>query len=477
MPVERVTAAQFRETLRREILSRADDYDVGFGPIRDIVIDPVASVLEQQNDRIREVSLLISLLNPDSLDDEDVDAFVANEGLRRIQGSRAVTNLTFFTTTVDTSGPDIVVQQGYPVATRPDQQTGETITFVTTEPATLVVASASSFFNIDTQRFELTVPARATVGGTIGNVASNRIQRTLRPLVGFAGVTNVRPSTGGRGRETNRQLIERYLLTVRGTDISTATGVQRFIRNRFPTVTDTAVVFGNNPLLTRADATTGAVDVYIQGSQSVTRTEIVEFVGLNQFIPLSFPPVQSVVSVTSGATTYVEGADFVVVQDTTDNSGSTRGSDGIRFLSTASSPPAGGDAVTVVYASNQLVRDIQNLLDDDDQRVFGRDLLVRRGQDVPVIIEARLRVEAGFNGSTVTGAVQSALLDFVNGLQFGANVEESDLQGEVRRVTGVDNFLIDRLVRSSVATGAADIVINDNEFASLSAANITITQI
>jgi len=477
MPVSRVTASQFRDALRREILNRAEDYDVGFGPIRDIVIDPVSSVLEQQNDRIRQVSLLISLLNPTALNDEDVDAFVANEGLRRIQGERAVATLTFYTTAVDPSGPDLVVQQGYPVATRPDQQTGETVTFVTTEPATLPVASASSFFNIETQRFELTVPARATVDGVIGNVAANRIQRTLRPLVGFAGVTNTRASTGGRGRESNAQLIERYLLSVRGTDISTPSGVTRFIRNRFASVTDVSVVFGENPLLTRADTASGAVDAYVQGEQLLTRVEAVEFVGPNQLIVLDFPPVRSVVSVVSGATTYIEGADFELVRDTSDNEDSVRAVEGIRFLPGASSPPSPGDAVTVTYASNQLVRDIQNLLDDDDNLVFGRDLLVKEGTDVPVIIEARLRVEAGFNGTTVIGAVQSTLLNFVNGLQFGANVEESDLQGEVRRVTGVDNFIIDRLVRDPTMVGVSDLVIGDNEFATLAAADVSITQV
>lgn len=476
MPVEKITAAQFRDQLRTGITERTTSHDVGFGPIRDIVIDPVATVLEQQNDRIRAVSLLISLEDPDNLSEEDLDSIVFNEGLRRIDGSRASATLTFSTPLVDPAGPDLVVQRGFPVATTPDTNTNETVTFVTTEARTLPAAQRQSFFNINTQRYELSIPAEATVEGSVGRVGATRIRRPLRPLVGFDDVTNNSAADGGLDRETNAELINRYLLAILGRDLSTPTGIEKFTRDNFPDVADVVVVFGNNPLLTRADP--GAVDTYIVGDQFVARTENLEFLGVNQLLQISFPPLNVVTSVTSGATTYVEGTDFEVVFDTGANAGSTRATEGIRFLATATNPlPALGAAVTVSYTQNNLIAQLQATFEQDDVFVLGRDLLFKEGVQVNIILEARLRVTTGFSTTTVPSAVSTAIQNFINGLGLGDNVEESDIQGVVRRISGVDNFLIDRLVRDPTATGAADVTINDNEFPDIATADLTITLI
>ena len=478
MPVEKITAAQFRDQLRTGITERTTSHDVGFGPIRDIVIDPVAAVLEQQNDRIRAVSLLISLEDPDNLSEEDLDAIVFNEGLRRIDGSRATATLTFSTPQVDPAGPDLVVQRGFPIATTPDANTGETVTFVTTEARTLTAAQRQSFFNINTQQYELSIPAEATTEGSVGRVGATRIRRPLRPLVGFDSVTNNSAADGGLDRETNAALINRYLLAILGRDLSTPTGIEKFARDNFPDVDDVAVVFGNNPLLTRAATEAGAVDTYIVGDQFVSRTENLEFLGVNQLLQISFPPLNVVTSVVSGATTYIEGTDFEVVFDTGGNAGSTRAVEGIRFLATATSPlPALGAAVTVSYTQNNLVSQLQATFEQDDVFVLGRDLLFKEGVQVNIILEARLRVATGFSTVTVPTAVSNAVLNFINGLGLGDNVEESDIQGEVRRISGVDNFIIDRLVRDPAATGASDITIVDNEFPRIAVADLTISLI
>lgn len=477
MPIEKITAAQFRDQLRAGITERTESHDVGFGPIRDIVIDPVASVLETQNDRIRAVSLLISLVDPDNLSEDDLDNLVFNEGLRRIDGSRATTTLTFSTPTVDPAGPDLVIQRGFPVATTPDTNTNETVTYVTTEARTLPAAQRASFFNINTQRYEITVPAEATTQGSVGRVGQSRIRRPLRPLVGFDDVTNRNAAEGGLDREINAELINRYLLAILGTDIATPLGIERYARDNFPDVADVLVVFGSNPLLTRQGIDAGAVDAYVVGDQLISVTENIEFLGINQLLQVASPPLNVVTSVVSGATTYVEGTDYEVVLDTSGDAGSTRAEEGIVFLPTVTSPPSAGDVVTVAYTSNNLIRNLQTTFEQDDLQVLGRDLLWKEGVQVDIVLEARLRVATGFSTVTVPNAVSSAIQNYINGLLLGADVEESDIQGVVRRISGVDNFLIDRLVRDPAASGAADITIEDNEFARIAVADLTITLI
>lgn len=478
MPIEKITAAQFRDQLRRGITDRTSSHEVGFGPIRDIVIDPVAAVLETQNDRARALSLLLSLINPDNLAETDVDGIVFNEGMRRNEGSRATTTVTFRTTQIDPTGPDLLVQRGFPVATTPDANTGETVTFVTTEARTLPVAQRASFFNIVTQQYELQVPARATTEGSVGRVGASRIRRPLRPLVGFDDVTNISATEGGLDRETNAELIARYLLSILGRDLSTPSGVEFYTRNNFPEVEDVAVVFGSDALLERAAEDAGAVDAYVIGDALIARTENLEFLGINQLITLNFPPLRVVTAVTSGATSYIEGVDFEVVQDTSGNQGSVRASEGVRFLATATSPlPVVGTAVTIAYTQNNLITSLQTTSEQRDVLVLGRNLLYKEGDQIDIILEGQLRVATNFSTIVVPNAVATSIQDFINGLGLGANVENSDIQGEVRRISGVDNFIITRLVRDAALTGSADITIDSNEYPRISVTDLVITLI
>lgn len=477
MPVQKITATEFREQLRTAINNRTTTHDVGFGPIRDIVIDPVSTVLEQQNDRIRSVSLLLSLQEPDNLPETDLDGIVFNEGLRRIEGSRATTTLTFSTAQIDPTGPDLLVQRGFPVATSIDANTNETVTFITTEAATLPVAQRQGFFNIVTQRYELQVPAQATTEGTVGRVGRNRVRRPLRPLVSFDQVTNTAATEGGLDRETNAELIQRYLLAVLGRDLSTPIGVEFFVKNNYPEVDDVLVVFGSDALLTRSSDDAGAVDAYIVGETLTARSENLAYLGNNQLIRVSNPPLRTVESVSAGATTYTEGSDYEVVRDTGGNRGSTRAIEGIQFLPTVTSPPALGASVTVSYQQNLLIKTLQAASEQRDTIVLGRDLLFKQGIQVDIILEARLRVATGFSTVTVPAAVSTTIRNYINGLTLGADVELSDIQGEVRRITGVDNLLIDRLVRDPTTTGAADIAIAANEYARIAVADLVLTLI
>lgn len=480
MPIEKISATQFDTQISTGITDRTKTHDTAFGPIKDVVIRPMANVLERQNDRIRQVSLLVSLINSGEFTDADLDALVFNESLTRIQGARATGTVTFSTTQVDTQGPDLVVQRGFPIATIPDSSTNTAVTYVTSESKTLPMATASSFFNLDTNKFELEVAVIAVIEGSAGRVGTGRINRPLRPLVGFTEVSNTTATDGGRDAETNAELIDRYLLAILGREIATPLGVNKFLLDEFPEIVDVLTVFGNNALLTRTSEDAGGVDAYTVGETLKTLTENIAFLGINQTLPVLAPPLRSVLDVRVGATVYTENVDYEVVDDTSANAGSTRAVDGVRFLpddGVSPAPPSSGDVVTIQYTSNDTVRLAQAALDADDAFVFGRDLLVKEGVQVAVVLDAQLRVTAGFNTATVTTAVSNAVTGFINALKLGADVEESDIQGEVRRVTGVDNFIITRLVRDATLTGASDLIIADNEFARIAVTDLSITVI
>lgn len=480
MAIDKITTAQFRAELSSAITNRTKKHDVAYGAIREVVIDPTATVLERQNDRIRRVSLLVSLINSDEYTDDELEALVYNEGLTRIAGAQATATVTFATLSIDTSGPDLIVPRGFPIGTQPDQSSGEAVTFITTESATLDVSAASSYLNQDTDppQYELDVPVVCTVAGTQGIVGATRINRLLRPLTGFDTCSNAAASTGGRDRETNAELIERYLLAVLGRDITTPAGIERYIRDNFAAATDVLVAHGTDAILTRGTDDAGACDVYVLGAESITRTDDVEYLGLNQLLEVSYPPVISITSVANITTpaTYTEGTDYEVVTDDAVG-GSPRASEGVEFI-TGGSAPALGDIVRITYESNNLIRRIQDELDSDDVTAIGRDALARAATEVPIILEASLRVATGFDSDDIEALVVTALDDAINNLELGDDVEVSDLQLAVRRISGVDNFIVTRLVRDSDDTAADDVTIEKSEYATLdTTTDLTITQI
>ena len=72
MPVPSKSVASFREDIREAILALTSDFDVGYGPVRDLVIDPMAQVLGEEHARVRALSLLLALIE---FSDEDLEAF------------------------------------------------------------------------------------------------------------------------------------------------------------------------------------------------------------------------------------------------------------------------------------------------------------------------------------------------------------------------------------------------------------------
>jgi len=469
MAISKKSSSDFALELENSILSRNSSYDTKIGPVSDLVIQPLSNVLELQNENLVNVEQLLSLSNSGAFTDIDLDQFVFNEGLIRTNGSRSTTKLIFSRSTPPSV--DLLVRANFPVATVSDESTGQSITFVTLVDATMTSAGAPSFFNINTQRYELEVVAESTTAGTDANVAPNRIVRPLRALNGFDTVFNREQASGGTDIESNAKLIERYFLSLRGTSPSTSTGLLKTVRNSFSEIEDTNLVFGSNPLNVRSATDAGAVDVYLIGSVPTITTENIVFSGRNQVIPLSKQPILSITS----AGSFVQGVDFEFVKDTTGNKGSVRAKDGIRWFTSGSAPSVGA-VVSVTYTYDILFLRLQSEFSNPDLVVPGRDLLFKQADQIDVTVSANIKVRAGFNVASIVNSAGGAILGFINDLQLSDDVEASDLQAVVRRFSGVDNFVITNLSKVG-SSGTSDILLSDNEFARIQSTDLILTKI
>ena len=478
MAVEKVTAQQFAQTIKNAILALNKSYDTEIGPIPDLVINPVSNVLASQNASIRQLQQLLALVQDGSYTYDDLVAFVANEGIYPNTGAKSVVNMVFSTINVQAS---LTVSAGFPVSTQVDELSNQSVTYVTVESATLNATNKAAYFNASTQRYELVVPAIATVGGSIGNVASNRITLPLRALVGFNSVFNRDPAQGGLDGTTEAELIERYLIAIVGTAQSVESGTRLTALTKFPNVRDVAVVYGYDPLLTRAGTDAGAVDEWVLGQANLSRTDASTFEARGVPIPLLKQPVQSITSVYHGITVYTAGVDYNFVPDASGNSGSVRGLDSIIFTFGGIAPVV-GSSISIDYIQNVLIEDMQITYEAPENFVYGRDLLIRQSVAVPVQISAGLTVGLGLSYTTVLAQVQTAVLAFVNslllnaripGVSPGGSLQMSDVNAVVRSIAGVDNFIMTTFAVVG-GSGAQDIPIGKNQNPTLDPVNLNI---
>jgi len=468
MPVNKITSTEFAERLSDGVNDRNDKIDTNIGPIKDVFIDPFADVLENQNDRVVYLNRLISLQNASTLSPDDVDTVLSNESIIRWDGSRAYVTLTFSRTSAPTV--DLTVPVNFPVATIQDPSTGNTVTFRTIETKTMYSASASAYYNVNTELYELNVAAASVITGITGQVGAATITNFLRPLSGFENVTNKLPTNSARGVETNEEAATRYFLHIQGSQISTPAGIKRFILDNMSTVEDVYVVYGDDSYLTREEEDAGAVDIWFKGETSATRSFVTYYRGTETLQAVDFQPIITVTSVSSAATgvTYTEGTDYEVITGETEYSYSSFGSDGIKWIAGGSHPDLNDD-ITVTYTYNSLCNILSAYFTQSEYYTMGADRLFRWAQPTNVAIEANLKVGSG-SPSTVEALVREAVYSYVNALELGENLEEFDIDSVVSKIYGVDNWTYVNLQQRSdtvIANSVGDIEIAPNSYASL----------
>jgi len=469
--IGKLTATEFSTMIANGINDRDQTIDTAIGSVRDLYIDPPAEVFEAQNDRIVYVNNLASLRYVEKLVPDDVDDIVFNEAIIRWDGSRSIAIVTFARTQTPTA--NLTVPVNFPLSTLVDPSTGVSINFRTIETQTMFFASPDAYYNAETEKYELDVLAASVSVGSETAVGSHTIKNMRRSLPGFDEVTNKSATTSGRGTETNREIADRYLLHVEGTNIGTPNGIKKYILNNFSTVSDAYIVYGEDTYLTREQSDAGPVDIWIMGSSPVERTYTTSFPGVLTLIEVDRQPLISIKSVTTtGGTTFTEGTDFEVITGQGEYSYSNRGSDGIRFLSSGSYPTAINDPVYIVYEYNSLITTLTSFFTQPEWYSMGMDRLFRWAQAEYTEIESNLKVNAG-NPNTIMSLVRTRVLDYINNLKLGIDVEEFDIDSEVSKIYGVDNWTYETLAVLD-GSGVADLSIGPNKYAYINDTDLVI---
>jgi len=472
MTIRRRTETEFADQIADGIAQRDETVDTRIGSIRDIFITPPSVVMKDINDNIVYLSQLTSLQNAEQFAPADLDGFVFNEGLVRWDGAPSLAIVTFARIQPPTA--NIPIPSNFPLSTVQDPSTGQITEFKTIESAVMygpATVPASAYYNADTERYEIDVAVASVVKGESTAVGAYTITQFRRPFPDFDYVYNKEATTSGRGLETNLELARRYQMQVEGSQLGPARGLQRFILDSFSSSLDAYVVYGENENLLREMYDAGAVDCWILGDSPATVSMTTNYPGIETLIPLEKQPVVEVISVSDSGTTYIAGTDYVVVTGETIYAYSDRGQDGIRFIAGGSAPTLNA-AITIVYSYNSLITTMTAYYRQSEYYVMGSDVLFRWAQAQQLEIEANLKVSSG-NPDSVLQLVRERVLNYINGLLLGNNVEEFDIDAEVARVFGVDNWTYTTLAVEG-GTGVADIEIPPNQYARLEEANLIV---
>lgn len=465
------TRAEIIQDLVDAIKSRDAAIETGFGPVKDIVIDPVSLVARELYTQVGRVFDLLFLSNASIMTQEELDLWGESFGISRKMGTHA-TGSVFFTTSSKPTA-DITIPAGTPVSTTQIAGSVTFQTFVTTRTLTILASSADTFFNPTSGFFEFEVPIRALLPGVEGNVAPGTIRTLQRQIPGVAGVINKSATVGGRNIETNEEFARRIRLLLLGMDRGTAGGVRRFALDD-ARVVDAAVVQAGEPLLKRTEFVAGAVDVYILGQELKIDQQPSTYTGLDIYFrkePIVFP--NPVIRVFDSFVTYTEGIHFFIDRDVI-LEGSTKARNAIRWNRGATGLPTPGTSLIIEYTYDNLILELQSVLEKPESNIL-TDVLFRRSSPVDVVLDCTVTVFADVDVAQVLANIRTAVRDFVNNRGLGEDIVPSDIDVVIRSVSGVDfvHLPFNRLSRTT-EQGNSGISIEKNEYAQITDGNITI---
>jgi hypothetical protein len=200
------------------------------------------------------------------------EAYASNFGKPRLGGVAAAGEVTFFTTTRPKGTINI------PLGTT---VSGGGTQFTTTRASAISFASLASYYDPVSGRYRVTVPVKASVVGSSGNLGRGQVSTLVSPLKGSLSVVNAASMGGGDNAESNLDLTVRVRNALASVDSGTARGYLR-IAAGVPGVIKANVVSAGDELMFRDLDENGVhrggkVDIWVQGSNMATRTDSFAF--------------------------------------------------------------------------------------------------------------------------------------------------------------------------------------------------------
>ncbi len=233
---------------------------------------PVANSAYKQN--LKSALSVDSDATVQTLVDTAFDSLAGNFGVTRGGRRQAVVSQTFFVTTKPTK--DLIVNQGAIVSSSSNVSAPR---FIAKGAAVLPAASAQSFFNPETKRYELQVQLIAETPGSVGNLPAGALDTIVSGANGFQTINDI-ASDFGRDNQSNLELSETASRALSSLDTGTEGGYFKTSVGT-PGVFEVKIIKSGDPFMMRDYDSVrkkhigGKVDIYVKGT--IERTVIETF--------------------------------------------------------------------------------------------------------------------------------------------------------------------------------------------------------
>lgn len=446
------------------LVSNADRrIDVSVGPVLDVFINPMALVFSDIDFELDRIRKIVSIDSYDLMSEDEFKGILGNYLIEQYRAIRSRGIVYFQTANLSF---DIHIPRGFPVAT--NLSFGTQVIFYTIEDKTMLVSNALSYFNPTYGVYEIGVQVEATVPQDIGSVPAGSINIMLRGLSGISRVTNRDPFIPGRNSEERGDTVKRLKQFLKSTGSLVLRDGIALIASEY---SDSIVVVGaGDDGFERGDASSNAVDIFLVGDTPVLVNDFfrmgysyLEDVSSGIVWRFRYQPVDEIVSLRVNGV-MISSDKYKLRKDVGIYSGSVKGKDVLEITDLGIISNNFGKSVEVQYKYNELISVVQNVFSNDDNRVFGRDLLVREAIRVLVRIDATLVYLVGYDSVVVRNTVKNAVIDFVNNLKVGNNLEIADVIFVIKSVPGVDNIAFSIFDRDPPAAGVSDLIAGSKEY-------------
>lgn len=287
--------------------------------------------------------------------------------------------------------------------------------------------------------YALPVRVRCTIEGKIGNIGPEQINYDFGTASNtkWLRAINLEPITGGRDNETDRELVQRIRSRWKGVNLGTISGYKNLLAEY--NVTDVYIAGPGDPFMQRA--INGAIDIYIRDYSILSERKTINLtigpgksrtVKVREIFP-EYMYVRNVISDTTGITINKSYEDSSVLWKW-----STRANDEITITNITGNTI---ENIDVIITYNATVANIQRILQTNENRILGLDVMVREAWPLSFKVKYSITVLPGYSFEDVRRRANRAIYFGVESLPLGSKVSVSDLINIVEDVPGVDSVL------------------------------------
>lgn len=418
------------QTLIAEIQSLQPNANLTIGSAnRDLLIDVPSSVLAELYGEVLIAQQSQSIRDAIGT---HLERLLANWAIYRRPGVKARGTVLFYRDTSPLVNLEIPAGTKISTITTVSQ---DAVDFITTQTVTMLAAIATSYYNVNEDRYELEVTVESAFSGIEGNVGPNIIS-AYTGTADISGVTNITATSGGSDGESDIEMRARGLSVLAGVNAGTKDGY-RILVMTVQEVQNAAVVDPNDTEMERV-ADGGGADIWIETEATSEITETYVFPSGEVYRRFENTPALSISSVKSDGVLLAPGIDYTFQFDTGVYARSIYSQDQLNWIIT----PTVGTTIDLTYVYSSLMQTLQDLLDDTKNHHVGADILSKVAYTADVNVTMRVEIFTGYNPSDVTSTVNTVITTHLENILLGDGVQQSDLIALAEAVPGVDSVVL-----------------------------------